>query len=51
MQARVCQRRGKPLGVFAHTLIRNGKAERGYYHPPCFTKEKKESQNETDIHS
>jgi hypothetical protein len=30
------------MGVFAHTLIRNGKPERGYYHPPCFTKEKRD---------
>jgi hypothetical protein len=31
------------LGVFAFTLVRNGKPERGYYHPLCFDKEKTES--------
>jgi len=38
--ARRCARCGKPKGCFAFTLVRDGKPERGYYHPACFTKAK-----------
>jgi hypothetical protein len=31
---------GKLGGCFAHTLIRNGKAESDYYHLACFNKAK-----------
>jgi hypothetical protein len=46
LAARTCARCGKPKGVFAFTLVRDGKAERGYYHPNCFAKTKRETGGE-----
>jgi hypothetical protein len=45
MAARVCAECGKPLGVFAFTLInRVGKPQRGYWHRACFVKAKRANE-------
>jgi hypothetical protein len=45
---RVCERCGKPRGVFEFALIRTRWPRRGYWHPRCFILAKKEAENDLE---